>query len=171
MSLVRASPAVLCNANLAQSESTARQYEELLALQRRVQAQISMIDPETRREVDDIQALENDITRYRSSEYAEPAASPNGQTLPSSSTSNANFKRYSLSTMPSTSNAFGAGRKSHTGSQVTSPFNEPRAANNAMAQVLKGHLPPPSVPTSNSHPELEANDNELAAYRPKAGAK
>ncbi|KAG9518374.1 hypothetical protein KCU93_g8446, partial [Aureobasidium melanogenum] len=48
------------------SERKARQYEELLAQQRRIQAQMAMIDPETRREVDRHQRLKQDIPKSSS---------------------------------------------------------------------------------------------------------
>jgi len=99
------------DANGEQSEKKARQYEELLVQQRRIQAQMALIDPETRREVEEQQRLEQDISMFTSGHQSEPTTPP----------------AYHSSVRP---NRFSAGftsppgnypRPTHSSSQMTSP--------------------------------------------------
>lgn len=64
------------DANEFQSEKRARQYEELLVQQRRIQAEMALIDPETRLAVDEHQRLEQDINMFTSGHQSEPTTPP-----------------------------------------------------------------------------------------------
>lgn len=133
--------------------------------------------------MDEVQALEDDITRYRSADLSGTATPTNDMAhlkthnpSSSSASSSSNFKRYSLSTMPSTSAAFSNSRRtSRSGSQVVSPYNDPRASVSNMSQPLGGHVAPQSVPGSDQNSDVEASDEDhapaLSSYRQKAGAK
>ena len=100
---------------MSQSERKARQYEELLAQQRRIQAQMALIDPETRREVDEHQRLEQDITMFTAGHQSEPNTPPEYYTS-LNRVNTARFSNASLASPPGFPT-----RLSRPASQLTSP--------------------------------------------------
>lgn len=103
--------------NAQQSEKKARQYEELLAQQRRIQAQMAMIDPELRREVDEHQRLEQDITMFTTGHQSEPNTPPEYYKTINNLTTRPN--RFSASSVTSPPGLHT--RPNRTGSQLVSP--------------------------------------------------
>jgi len=149
--------------NCDQTERNARQYEELLALQRRIQAQMAMIDPETRREVDEVQRLEQDISNFTSSVLSEPTT-PTNHT--NGHTANNRFSSVlaSPSMFPSDT--------SRADSQMTSP---PSEFKRPITSHTISQLPSQSVPGSKRNSEHEVSDEDYGygfpETRQKAGAK
>ena len=135
-----------------QTERKARQYEELLAQQRRIQAQMALIDPETRREVEEHQRLEQDISMFTSGHQSEPTTPPEYY----SSVHRPN--RYSSTSLTSPPGVHP--RSSHSGSQLTSPQLTSPAA--IFARPLTSHaassIPSQSVPASRRGSDEEEED-------------
>lgn len=141
-----------------QSEKKIRQYEELLAQQRRIQAQMAMIDPETRREVDEVQRLEQDISRFTSGVLSEPTTPPeyNNHMY----TSNRPTHRYSSASMASPPGLSLSARASRSGSLLTSP---PVEAIRPFTSHHTSQLPSKSVPNSQRNSDHE-DDGEDFTY-------
>ncbi|KAG8625823.1 hypothetical protein KVT40_006224 [Elsinoe batatas] len=154
------------NANrMSMTEKRARQYEALLQQQRRIQAEMAMIDPETRREVDEAQALQQDINLFTSGVLGDPGTPPDNQS--NNSQLNPPFNnRFSTSTLASP--GFSA-RQSRSGSQMTSPPSE-----YANPYFPSQALPSQSVPNSQRNSDHEESDDDynfaFTSVRPKAGA-
>lgn len=124
-----------------------------------------MIDPETRREVDEARKLEQDINLFTSGVLTEPGTPTDHNSV---HTPGAYTNRFSMTSMASPSIA--SKRQSRTGSQMTSPPTEyvnPYFGNQ--------NLPSQSVPGSQRNSDHEESDDDYAyAYatvRQKAGAK
>ncbi|PNS14495.1 Pumilio domain-containing protein isoform B [Sphaceloma murrayae] len=150
---------------MSMTEKRARQYEQLLAQQRRIQAEMAMIDPETRREVDEAHALQQDINLFTSGGLPDPGTPPDNQ--PSNMPINPPYtNRFSTSTLASP--GFSA-RPSRSGSQMTSPPSE-----YANPYFPNQNLPSQSVPNSQRNSDHEESDEDYnftyANVRLKAGA-
>lgn len=147
------------------TEKKAREYEALLAQQRRIQAQMELIDPETRREVDEVKRLEHDISQFTSGVLSEPATPPdyhrsmNGSAVPYSNRFSGSFM-----TSPSFLN--------RTSAQVTSPGVEYQRPFTSHAA---NQMPSRSVPGSQRNSDHEGSDDDhtygFNDVRQKAGAK
>lgn len=135
------------SADNTQTEKKARQYEELLAQQRRIQAQMALIDPETRREVEEHQRLEQDITMFTSGHQSEPTTPPE---LYSSVRRPNHFSSSSLTSPP----GFLA-RPNRSGSQLTSP---PSAFVRPFTSHASSTIPSKSVPASRRGSDEEEED-------------
>jgi len=151
--------------NVLQTERKARQYEELLAQQRRIQAQMAMIDPETRREVDEHQRLEQDITMFTAGHLSEPTTPPEHY----SSVSRVHSARLSTASLASPPGF--PTRPSRSGSQLTSPHA-------AISRPVTSHahstsIPSRSVPASRrgSDEDEEENAYSFADINHRAAAK
>lgn len=152
-------------ANTPQSERKARQYEELLAQQRRIQAQMAMIDPETRREVDEHQRLEQDISMFTSGHLSEPTTPPEYY----SSVNRVHSARLSTASMASPPGF--PTRPSRSGSQLASPQT-------AFSRPITSHahstsIPSRSVPASRrgSDEDEEDTSSSFADINHRAAAK
>ncbi|KAF2156148.1 ARM repeat-containing protein [Myriangium duriaei CBS 260.36] len=149
---------------MSAAEQRARQYEALLEQQRNIQAQMAMIDPETRREVDEARKLEFDINQYTSTVLSEPGTPPDHR-LHHIQPPYAN--RFSTSTLASP--GIVSNRQSRPGSQMTSP-----PADFANPYFPNQDLPSQSVPGSQRNSDHEESDDDYnfayATVRPKAGA-
>jgi hypothetical protein len=138
--------------NISQSERKARQYEELLAQQRRIQAQMAMIDPETRREVDEHQRLEQDITMFTAGHMSEPTTPPEHYN---------SLHRVQSARMANAGLASPPGfpsRPSRSGSLLTSPqatFSRP-----VTSHVHTASIPSKSVPASRHGSDGEEDEAE-----------
>lgn len=127
-----------------------------------------MIDPETRREVDEARKLEQDINLFTSGVLTEPGT-PTDHNSSSAHTPGAYTNRFSMNSSMA-SPGIASKRQSRTGAQMTSPPTEyvnPYFGNQ--------NLPSQSVPGSQRNSDHEESDDEYAyAYataRQKAGAK
>jgi hypothetical protein len=141
----------MMDANISQSERKARQYEELLAQQRRIQAQMAMIDPETRREVDEHQRLEQDITMFTAGHLSEPTTPPEYY----SSVNRVHSARLSTASLASPPGF--PTRPSRSGSQLASPqatFTRP-----VTSHVHSTSIPSRSVPASRRGSDEDEEDN------------
>ena len=128
---------------------------------------MELIDPETRREVDEVQRLERDISRFTSGVLSEPTTPPehhnrvNTSAVPYSNRFSASF----MSSSPSIST-----RPSRSGTQLTPPGLEP-------IRLMTSEATPPlrSVPTSQLNSDHDDSDDDYALAitdsRLKAGAK
>ncbi|KAF4556781.1 Pumilio-family RNA-binding repeat-containing protein 3 [Elsinoe fawcettii] len=147
------------------TEKRARQYEALLQQQRRIQAEMAMIDPETRREVDEAQALQQDINLFTAGGLIDPGTPPDAQAAQSQLNPPFN-NRFSTSTLASP--GFSA-RQSRSGSQMTSPPSE-----YANPYFPTQALPSQSVPNSQRNSDHEESDDDYnftyTNVRHKAGA-
>lgn len=148
------------------AERKARQYEELLAQQRRIQAQMDLIDPETRREVDEVKRLEQDIHRFTSGHQSEPTTPPEYYSYPSAVSRPNRYSSSALTSPPGLAN-----RPARSGSQLTSPpasYVRPFSSHAAVNQ-----LPSKSVPGSrrNSDEEEEEDDYTYGFSDSRAAAK
>jgi len=128
---------------------------------------MALIDPETRREVDEARKLEDDISLF-TSELLNESETRSQPRVPSLQTSNMYTNRFSNSSLASP--AFSA-QPSRTGSQITSP---PAELTNTY--FPSQNLPSQSVPTSqhNSDHEADSDDDYKVPYshsRQKSGAK
>jgi hypothetical protein len=155
----------MTSANISQSERKARQYEELLAQQRRIQAQMAMIDPETRREVDEHQRLEQDITMFTAGHLSEPTTPPEYY----SSVNRVHSARLSTASLASPPGF--PTRPSHPGSQLASPqatFSRP-----VTSHVHSTSIPSRSVPASRRGSDEDEEDNtySFADINRRAAAK
>lgn len=152
-----------------QSARDARQYEDLLALQLRVQAQISMIDPDTRREVDEVKRLEQDISNYSSTILSQPSTPPVPQPALGVNSPALAVKRYSLSTIPTSSSSSIPRRQSRTSLQATAPlidFKSPVMTN--VSPSYSGVNPDLSHDTVSGENDLH---HDFTASHAKSGAK
>ncbi|KAL1306571.1 hypothetical protein AAFC00_005256 [Neodothiora populina] len=131
------------------SERKARQYEELLAQQRRIQAQMALIDPETRLAVEEHQRLEQDISLFTSGHQSEPTTPPDYYSSLSRPSSN-RFSSASLASPPGIHT-----RPAHSVSQFTSPQA-------AFVRPFTSHasstIPSQSVPASRRGSDEEEED-------------
>lgn len=143
------------NGEHEQTEKKAREYEQLLAQQRRIQAQMEMFDPETRREVEDAQRLlTQDITRFTSGHQSEPTTPPEHH----GSLHRPAFNRFSSATLTSASLVSPPGihvRPHRSGSQLTSP---PTAFARPYSSHTSSNLPSKSVPASRRGSDEEKED-------------
>ncbi|CAD0113019.1 unnamed protein product, partial [Aureobasidium uvarum] len=149
-----ADPAMTAFNKITPSERKARQYEELLAQQRRIQAQMAMIDPETRREVDEHQRLEQDITMFTAGHLSEPTTPPEYY----SSVNRAHSARLSTASLASPP-GFPA-RPNRSGSQLASPqttFSRP-----VTSHVHSASIPSRSVPASRRGSDEDEEDTSLS---------
>lgn len=134
------------NADKDKSEKKARQYEELLVQQRRIQAQMALIDPETRLAVEEHQRLEQDISMFTSGHQSEPTTPPEYYNSVHRPNSN-RFSSASLASPP--------GIHTRPGSQLTSPagaFARPFTSNPSTS------IPSQSVPASRRGSDEEEED-------------
>ncbi|THV76041.1 ARM repeat-containing protein [Aureobasidium pullulans] len=137
--------------DVSQTERKTRQYEELLAQQRRIQAQMAMIDPETRREVDEQQKLEQDITMFTTGHLSEPTTPPDYY----SSVNRVHSARLSTASMASPPGF--PTRPSRSGSQLTSPhaaFSRP-----VTSHTHTSSIPSRSVPASRRGSDEDEEEN------------
>ncbi|THZ08097.1 ARM repeat-containing protein [Aureobasidium pullulans] len=137
--------------DVSQTERKTRQYEELLAQQRRIQAQMAMIDPETRREVDEQQKLEQDITMFTTGHLSEPTTPPDYY----SSINRVHSARLSTASMASPPGF--PTRPSRSGSQLTSPhaaFSRP-----VTSHTHTSSIPSRSVPASRRGSDEDEEEN------------
>ncbi|THY62907.1 ARM repeat-containing protein [Aureobasidium pullulans] len=137
--------------DISQTERKTRQYEELLAQQRRIQAQMAMIDPETRREVDEQQKLEQDITMFTTGHLSEPTTPPDYY----SSVNRVHSARLSTASMASPPGF--PTRPSRSGSQLTSPhaaFSRP-----VTSHTHTSSIPSRSVPASRRGSDEDEEEN------------
>lgn len=144
----------LTDTNTPQSERKARQYEELLAQQRRIQAQMAMIDPETRREVDEHQRLEQDISMFTSGHLSEPTTPPEYY----SSVNRVHSARLSTASLASPPGF--PTRPSRPGSQLASPqttFSRP-----VTSHVHSTSIPSRSVPASRRGSDEDDEDTSFS---------
>ncbi|GAB7340687.1 hypothetical protein MBLNU457_7076t2 [Dothideomycetes sp. NU457] len=146
------------------TEKKAREYEALLAQQRRIQAQMELIDPETRREVDEVKRLEHDISQFTSGVLSEPATPPDyHRSTNGPAAQYSNRFSGSLLTLPSFANRPSA--------QVTSPAVEYQRP---FTSHPTNQMPSRSVPGSQRNSDHEGSDDDYAyAFndgRHKAGA-
>lgn len=151
--------------DVSQTERKTRQYEELLAQQRRIQAQMAMIDPETRREVDEQQKLEQDITMFTTGHLSEPTTPPDYY----SSVNRVHSARLSTASIASPPGF--PTRPSRSGSQLTSPhaaFSRP-----VTSHTHTSSIPSRSVPASRrgSDEDEEENAYSFADINHRAAAK
>lgn len=130
-----------------QSERKHRYYEELLAKQRQIQEELAMIDPETRREVDEFQRVENDIKRFASGFQSEPTTPPEYHNFPIGTP----LHRYSSASMASPPGF--AGRPSRSGSQIASPAAK-------VSRPMSSHILPSQLQPSQSVPGSRRNSDE-----------
>jgi len=147
------------------TEKKAREYEALLAQQRRIQAQMELIDPETRREVDEVKRLEHDISQFTSGVLSEPATPPDyHRSLNGSAVPYTNRFSGSFVTSPSFANRTSA-QVNSPGAEYQRPFTS-HAAN---------QIPSRSVPGSQRNSDHEGSDDDHTYghndVRHKAGAK
>lgn len=151
--------------NTSQSERKARQYEELLAQQRRIQAQMALIDPETRREVDDLQKLEQDITMFTAGHLSEPTTPPEYY----SSVHRVHSARLSNASLASPPGF--PTRPSRSGSQLTSP--QATISRPVTSHVHSTSIPSNSVPVSRRGSDEDEEDNtySFADNNHRAAAK
>ena len=113
-----------------------------------------MIDPETRREVDEVQRMEEDIARATSGFMSEPSTPPEHRSsLFTSKTPATN--RYSTTSMASPPGLFN--RPSRSGSQLTSPLI---ANTRPYTSHATTHLPSRSVPGSQRNSDHEDEDDD-----------
>ena len=132
-----------------QSEQKYRHYEQLLAEQRRIQAFIAEVDPETRREVDDQRRHEDAVSQMIA--QSEPTTPPEyADAFPSIFSKPNRYSSASLASPPGIAN-----RPARASTQLTSPgfqYNRPFTSS--------GTLPSHSVPGSRrqSDDEEEADD-------------
>ncbi|TKX19489.1 pumilio-family RNA binding repeat-containing protein 3 [Elsinoe australis] len=152
---------------MSMTEKRARQYEALLAQQRRIQAEMAMIDPETRREVDEAQALQQDINLFTAGGLLDPGTPPGDNLTSHPQMGPPNYtNRFSTSTLASP--GFSA-RQSRSGSQMTSPPSE-----YANPYFPNQNLPSQSVPNSQRNSDHEESDDDynftFTNVRHKAGA-
>ncbi|THZ77933.1 ARM repeat-containing protein [Aureobasidium pullulans] len=137
--------------DVSQTERKTRQYEELLAQQRRIQAQMAMIDPETRREVDEQQKLEQEITMFTTGHLSEPTTPPDYY----SSVNRVHSARLSTASMASPPGF--PTRPSRSGSQLTSPhaaFSRP-----VTSHTHTSSIPSRSVPASRRGSDEDEEEN------------
>ncbi|THZ29822.1 ARM repeat-containing protein [Aureobasidium pullulans] len=159
-----ADPAMTAFNKITPTERKTRQYEELLAQQRRIQAQMAMIDPETRREVDEQQKLEQDITMFTTGHLSEPTTPPDYY----SSVNRVHSARLSTASMASPPGF--PTRPSRSGSQLTSPhaaFSRP-----VTSHTHTSSIPSRSVPASRrgSDEDEEENTYSFADINHRAAA-
>jgi len=134
-----------------QSEKKARQYEELLAQQRRIQAQMAMIDPDTRREVDEHQRLEQDITMFTTGHQSEPNTPPEYYSSVNNYTARPNrFSASSLTSPP------GLQARPHRTSQLSSP---PVTYTRPFTSHATSTMPSKSVPASRRGSDEEEEEH------------
>ncbi|THW03653.1 ARM repeat-containing protein [Aureobasidium pullulans] len=146
-----ADPAMTAFNKITPTERKTRQYEELLAQQRRIQAQMAMIDPETRREVDEQQKLEQDITMFTTGHLSEPTTPPDYY----SSVNRVHSARLSTASMASPPGF--PTRPSRSGSQLTSPhaaFSRP-----VTSHTHTSSIPSRSVPASRRGSDEDEEEN------------
>ncbi|THY35428.1 ARM repeat-containing protein [Aureobasidium pullulans] len=146
-----ADPAMTAFNKITPTERKTRQYEELLAQQRRIQAQMAMIDPETRREVDEQQKLEQDITMFTTGHLSEPTTPPDYY----SSVNRVHSARLSAASMASPPGF--PTRPSRSGSQLTSPhaaFSRP-----VTSHTHTSSIPSRSVPASRRGSDEDEEEN------------
>ncbi|KAG9964529.1 ARM repeat-containing protein, partial [Aureobasidium melanogenum] len=149
-----ADPAMTAFNKITPSERKARQYEELLAQQRRIQAQMAMIDPETRREVDEHQRLEQDISMFTSGHLSEPTTPPEYY----SSVNRVHSARLSTASLASPPGF--PTRPSRPGSQLASPqttFSRP-----VTSHVHSTSIPSRSVPASRRGSDEDDEDTSFS---------
>lgn len=146
------------HANSSQAERKARQYEELLAQQRPIQAQMALIDPETRREVDEVRRMEQDITRFTSGVLSEPTTPPeyHSSAYPTFVSRPNRYSSTSMASPPGLSN-----RTSRSGSQLTSPPTS--FARPVTSQVIMQN-PSQSVPGSRRNSDEEEEDDYIYQF-------
>ncbi|GAB7354817.1 hypothetical protein MBLNU459_g5204t2 [Dothideomycetes sp. NU459] len=142
------------------SEKKARQYEELLAQQRRIQAQMAMIDPETRREVDEHQRLEQDITMYTTGHQSEPNTPPEYYSTVSNVATRPN--RFSTSSLTSPPGLHA--RHNRSGSQLTSP---PVTYTRPFTSHATYTIPSKSMPASRRGSDEEEEDYNYGPVDPE----
>jgi len=130
---------------------------------------MEMIDPETRREVDDIQRLERDINHFTSGVLSEPATPPDHRKT-MNHTHMPYSNRFSASFMTSPNSIT---RSLRSGTQVASPRGD-------YARPFTSHatsqIPSRSVPGSQRNSDHEGSDDDYAVQglnelRHKASAK
>lgn len=132
------------------SEQKYRHYEQLLAEQRRIQAFIAEVDPDTRREVDDQMRHEDAVSQMIA--QSEPTTPPEyADAFPSIFSKPNRYSSASLTSPPGIVN-----RPARASTQLTSPgfqYNRPYTSSGA-------NLPSHSVPGSRrqSDDEEEADD-------------
>ncbi|THV85389.1 ARM repeat-containing protein [Aureobasidium pullulans] len=146
-----ADPAMTAFNKITPTERKTRQYEELLAQQRRIQAQMAMIDPETRREVDEQQKLEQDITMFTTGHLSEPTTPPDYY----SSVNRVHSARLSTASIASPPGF--PTRPSRSGSQLTSPhaaFSRP-----VTSHTHTSSIPSRSVPASRRGSDEDEEEN------------
>lgn len=137
-----------------QSEKKARQYEELLAQQRRIQAQMAMIDPDTRREVDEHQRLEKDITMFTTGHQSEPNTPPEYYSSVNNFTARSN--RFSASSVTSPPGLHT--RPNRTGSHFVSP---PVTYTRPFTSHATSTMPSKSVPASRRGSDEEEEEHNF----------
>jgi len=130
---------------------------------------MEMIDPETRREVDDIQRLEADINHFTSGVLSEPATPPDHRKIIShSNLPYSNRFSASFMTSPNTTT-----RPLRSATQVASPgVNYARPLTSGAAP----QIPSRSVPGSQRNSDHESSDDDYAVQgfgelRHKSSAK
>lgn len=134
-----------------QSEQKSRFYESLLAEQRRIQAYIEQIDPETRREVDENLRHEHAVSQMIA--QSEPTTPPDfGDAFPTALSKPNRYSTTSLTSAPSMN-----ARQNRSSAQFTSPPN-------TLARLYSagnGNLPSQSVPGSRRHSDDEEDFDDF----------
>nr|OQO30390.1 hypothetical protein B0A51_02350 [Rachicladosporium sp. CCFEE 5018] len=137
---------------LPPAEREYRHYEQLLAEQRRIQAFIEQVDPDTRREVEDNMRHEHAVAQMIA--QSEPTTPPEYADAFPSALSKPN--RYSSSSVMSPPGITNRGSRSNT--QLTSPAGH-------YAQACNGNnasnIPSQSVPGSRRHSDDEEEDDDF----------
>ncbi|QIX02290.1 hypothetical protein AMS68_007807 [Peltaster fructicola] len=135
---------------IKQSEQKSRFYESLLAEQRRIQAYIEQIDPETRREVDENLRHEHAVSQMIA--QSEPTTPPDYSDAFPSAFSKPN--RYSMTSLTSAPSMFT--RPNRASTQFTSPPM-------GLSRLYNGsnNLPSQSVPGSRRHSDDEEDIDDL----------
>jgi hypothetical protein len=125
-----------------------RHYEQLLARQRQIQAELAQVDAETRREVD--QGLLHEESIQAMMAASEPTSPPEyANAFPNAFSKPNRFSNASLTSVPGVTN-----RPNRSSTQLTSPsagYIRPYTSGNA-------HLPSQSVPGSRRQSDDEEED-------------
>ena len=150
--------------NIGQLEKKKLEYEYLREQRRRFEAEMELLDLQSKREEDDIHRLSHEINRFSvSGHQSEPTTPPeyrdNG--FPSAFSRPNRFSISSIASPP----GMGTTRASRSGSQITSP---PSASSTQGTATT--HVPSKSVPGSRRNSDEEAEDDsydyDLASMNP-----
>ncbi|KAK5108886.1 hypothetical protein LTR62_007688 [Meristemomyces frigidus] len=137
-----------------QTEERVRHYEQLLARQRQIQAELAAVDPETRREVDQGLLHEESIAAMMAA--SEPSSPPEyGNAFPNAFSKPNRYSSASLASVPGITN-----RASRSSTQLTSPSAghvRPYTSGNI-------HLPSQSTPGSRRQSDDEDEDDFIYGF-------